>query len=163
MEKLALTPDQAGYNLRERREVISVALDGGASRYRKDVINPASLASVQWTLSKAQYQYFRSFFKQIVSSGALPFAIDLVMESGEPEEYTAYFVPESISVSPYNGFYYTVSADLEVLPATRDTEQEGIYAMLFGAYGDDYEALFPVDESAIDFIINNEFARYGTP
>lgn len=158
--KFNFTPDQAGYSFRDRQETVSIALDGGLAKYRRDILGAATMVQVQWTLSESEYDYFRAFYKSITLSGSVPFLIDLAIDDAVIEEYTAYFVPESIRVISAGGLYMQVTAELEVESKDRNADEDVYKVILFNEYGEDYVTLFPPDESDIDQIINVDFAGY---
>ncbi|RLC78863.1 MAG: hypothetical protein DRI61_09080 [Chloroflexi bacterium] len=118
MDTLSLTPNQAGYGFSDGDEVLSVKLDGGASRYRKDIANASKTVSVVWTLGPTDYATFRTFFRDTVSSGALPFLIDLLVETENLVTYKAYFVVGSVKSGQNSGKTFTVSAQLEIVEYT---------------------------------------------
>ena len=78
LTKFAIAPNQSGYAVKDGKETLSVKLGGGASRYRRDVQNAASIVSVQWTMNKGEYRYFRAFYNSVTISGSTPFLIDLM-------------------------------------------------------------------------------------
>lgn len=113
LPKLAIPPDQDSYEAAPGSEVLSVKLDGGVSRSRRDFIGAAAGFRVQWTLTPTEYQYLDSFFKHI-KNGSLPFLIDLILDGPVMLEYTAKFVPGSYKLAKQSGLTYIVSAELEV-------------------------------------------------
>lgn len=113
LEKLVIAPDKSGYSLEDGPEVLSTKLDGGFSRYRKDILNAAFNVNMTWTLDDSEYRYLRTFFKAITQSGALPFKIDLLVDTAELVECIAYFVPKTFGLKSHTGLTYVVGATLE--------------------------------------------------
>ena len=123
LTKFTIAPNQAGYTAKDGKETLYVKLDGGAGRFRSDVLNSASMVNVQWTFNKEEYRYFRAFYNSVTQSGALPFLIDLILDSDELTEHEARFMPDSISVGNIVATQnFTVSAMLEVTPIVQDAE-----------------------------------------
>ena len=136
MLKLKLPPDQSGYSVKDGTEVVSTKLDGGASRYRRDVLRSTSTVSAQWTASPKQYKYLRAFFKSVTIAGAVPFLIDLLLDEPFLTEHKAYFVPGSMSLSQQQGMTYFVQAQLEVYPIVQNDAANISYVEMYGALGD---------------------------
>jgi len=120
MRKFLIPPDQEGYSVKDGNEVISVVLDGGASRSRSDIRNSASRVTCTWKTNGFGYEYIRTFFKVGASSAALPFLIDLYGEFETLTEHTAKFVPGTMTLSSQRGNSFIVNAELEVLPNAED-------------------------------------------
>lgn len=153
MDKLTLAPDADGYSERDGEDVISVALDGGGARYRRDKIGSSKSVSVRWTLNRVQYAYFRAFFVTTTKKGALPFLIDLVGESGlGPEEHQCSFVPGSVGLQAQKGLTYVVGAQLEATPVDHDTTTDEQLVYLYGLYGDYLETFINI----LDYIANDQ-------
>jgi hypothetical protein len=132
MYKLLLLPDADGYSSADGDEVLSVKLDGGAARYRRDKIGATKTVQVKWTLNPTQYAYWRAFYVTGTGKGSLPFLCDLVSEDGEgPVEHTCNFVPGSVSLPTQVGLMYVQQATLEVVPITHSTEADIAIINLF--------------------------------
>ena len=113
-----IPPDQNGYAFTDGKEVLSVQLDGGASRYRKDILNANVNVTVQWTVDRDQYNFLRVFYKKRTESGSLPFMIDLYLD--DPYTLTthvAHFVPGTFGLKSQKGLSFVVGATLEVKPS----------------------------------------------
>jgi len=134
MYKLQLQPDSSSYSVTDGTEVVSTSLDGGAGRYRRDIVNASSIVTCQWTLNRDQYQYIRAFYRSGVESGSLPFLIDLVLDMPYLREFEAYFIPNSMKLSEQKGYMYRVSANLEVTPLAADTEYDLNIVTLYSIY-----------------------------
>ena len=138
MNKLTYPPDQDGYTVKDGEEVLSVALDGGLPRFRKDILNSASELSVRWTLSQSGYRYLRAFYNTATFSGSIPFLVDLIIDAPELTEHTAYFIPKSMRLTNQKGLSYIVQASLVIEPQTVDHIFNSGFMVLFDAYGDDW-------------------------
>ena len=139
---LNLIPDQASYAVTDGEEVISVSLDGGSSRFRRDILRSPFLVNVKWTLSQDEYNYIRAFYKTGVESGSSPFLIQLLIDSGELEEYEAHFVPNSFKLSSVKATSYTVTSQLEVIQKNRNEQDDWAKIMEYEFnyhYGEDSE------------------------
>lgn len=116
LPNLPLPPDQNGYQPQWGQTAISVQLDGGASRFRADQLGAAFQVPVQWTVSKHNYEFLLAFYRTAIDYGTLPFTIDLLLDSGSMQTYTAHFVPSTFKLTSQSGFTWVVAATLEVLP-----------------------------------------------
>lgn len=135
MEKLSLTPSKDGYSSEDGVGVIRNRLDGGLSRYRRDILNPSRSVSVRWHLDPAGYQFLRTFYSGGTKEGSVPFLIDLLLDEPTLTEHTAYFVPGTLRLSSVEGLTHEVSAELEVRPAVRDEEFDAVFVAVFNQYG----------------------------
>lgn len=113
--KLTLVPDLAGYQVGDPQDVLSAKLEGGGSRYRLDLLDPAVPVSVQWTLTRDRYDYLQSFIALAINRGADPFYVDLKLNGSTLQECFAHFVPGTRRATP-RGPAWLVTADLEVMP-----------------------------------------------
>lgn len=156
LTKLVLAPDNSSYSVRDGKEVVSVALDGGAGRYRRDILGASSAVSVQWICDREEYHYLRSFYRALLGKGAKPFLIDLILDDPLPMEHKAYFVPGSMALTAQRGLAYYVSAELEVEPTDMDEEAELNFATMFSNFGPDWETVFPPIEDEFNTIVNTD-------
>ena len=134
MEKLVLLPSSVDYSFSDPTDVISTTLEGGAARYRKDLVGAWLSVKVTFLLNREDYSYFRAFYRTIVKN-AEPFLIDLITDSYEVEEHTANFVPGTLSLSAQQGLLYTVTVSLEVKPLPSDSLMDASTVALATAYG----------------------------
>jgi hypothetical protein len=116
MAKLMLAPDQAGYSATDGEEVLSVKLDGGASRRRHDVLGATATIKAGWTLTAAEYDYMKAFYRVYRTAA---FTIDLILDDSELSEYEAHFAGPP-SLREIRGLAIGVEAELEVTPHVRD-------------------------------------------
>lgn len=135
LSKFTIPPNKEGYGVTDGSEVIGVKLDGGASRYRRDVVGSTSRVTVQWSLNPSSYRYIRAFFRTATANGSSPFLIDLLMDEPALTEHTAHFVPDSMQLTNVRGNTYTVSAELEIKPLPADEEYDTALVMLYEEYG----------------------------
>lgn len=115
MAKLLLCPLRAGYSAQQRTGVLQVELDGGASRYRSDILNGAFLVEAAWSCNEEQYDYLCAFHRTATEAGALPFDIDLKLDSSQMVEYEAHFVPGTFRTPMFGDGRYRVEAVLEIV------------------------------------------------
>jgi hypothetical protein len=141
MHKLMIRPDADSYSSKDGNEVISTALDGGASRFRRDKLGAPKIVGVKWTMNPAQYQYWRAFFVTATKKGSLPFLCDLLSEDGSgPTEHQCNFVPDSVSLPAQQGLTYIQEATLEVKPLPRDEDFDLSLVSLYEALDGDADS-----------------------
>lgn len=154
LTKFVLPPDNSSYSVTDGKQVVSVQLDGGAGRYRRDILGATSRVSCSWILGREDYKYLRSFFRTLTVSGSKPFLIDLILDEATLTEHKVYFVPDSMQLTAQKGLTYWVSAQLEAYPAEVDSEADLIYAVLYGEYGSNWKTEFPITEDLLNLIMN---------
>lgn len=138
MRKLRLIPQQSSYSVEDGTDVIRTELDGGAGRYRRDVVGSASRATVAWNLTQAEYAYMRAFYRTATQYGSEPFLMDMVLNSPDLTEHKAFFFPGSLKLNSIKGLTYSVSAEVEVVPNVEDTDFDTSLLDLFDAYDGSY-------------------------
>ncbi|MEI7704985.1 MAG: hypothetical protein WCK73_10345 [Deltaproteobacteria bacterium] len=116
MDKLTLTPDQASYVATPGVEFLSVPLDGGGARCRRDQVGSSARVEVVWTLGRSDYRSLLAFHQDSLDRGSAPFLIDLVIGGPDVEEHAAYFVPGSLGLKGKEGDTYAAVAQLDVFP-----------------------------------------------
>lgn len=149
MQKFVIPPDNSQYSVNDGKEVVATELDGGAARYRRDVIGATSTVDVAWILDTIDYKYLRSFYRGLTGKGALPFLIDLILDEAELTEHKVYFVPGSMQLTGQKGLTYWVSAQLEVYP-NEDTDN-GNAALMYNAMGKNWQKF----EDKLNDIVNH--------
>lgn len=154
LNKLSLKPDNSAYSVVDGKSVIATQLDGGAMRYRRNIVGATSKVSCTWIIGPQDYKYLRAFYRSIVANGALPFMVDLLLDEPALVEHKAYFVPDTMTLNSQKGLQYNVSATLEVFPNEYDSEADSIFAVMYGEFGPNYESIFPPLESEFDELIN---------
>ncbi len=148
--KLILIPDQESYSVIDGKEIIVTKLDGGKSRYRKDILNSSSLVNATWTLTPSGYEYIRSFYKIMLNDASHPFKIDLLLDSSVLTEHDAFFVPGTMTLTRQKGLTFVVSAQLEVIPLPFDTALEEYILKMISYFGIDWKK----EESKLNIILN---------
>lgn len=114
MAKLLFRPTRDGYSAQRGQEVLAVQLDGGASRFRRDILNAPFRVTTSWQCNPEQYNYLNAFYRTATEHGSSPFEIDLFLDNADYVEYTAKFIPASFKLDSQSGLTYYVSAELEV-------------------------------------------------
>lgn len=154
LTKFSLPPDSSAYSVTDGKEVVATQLDGGAARYRRDILGATSTINCTWILGPQAYKYFRSFYKAITASGSKPFLIDLILDEFVLTEHKAYFIPGSIQLTAQKGLTYWVSAQLEAYPIQTDLQSEADFAGIYGEFGENWQVSFPAFEDELDVMIN---------
>ena len=157
IQKLIIPPDQNGYSVMDGNEVLSVQLDGGASKFRQDILNSVSKVSVQWTLDAIQFNYIRSFYKYTLKSGSLAFLLDLYLDNPfELTEHVCHIVPETFGLKSQAGQSFVVGCTIEAEPIT---DQNLIDAgLLYGLFGEEYLAYNDTFDNLMNVEIPGDFA-----
>lgn len=150
ISKLIIPPDNSSYTVADGKEVVSTVLDGGAARYRRDILGATSTVSVTWILGRDEYKYLRSFYRGVTQKGALPFLIDLVLDSFELTEHKAYFLPGSMQLTGQKGLTHWVSAQLEVYP--KEDIDNGDFASVYSEFGNIPN--FLLNEDILQVVVN---------
>lgn len=153
LTKFIYPPESSGYTTEDPAEVITIKLDGGAPRYRRDKVGSTSKVSVRWVFDPTQYRYFRAFYHSLLGRGSEPFLIDLVLDYAEPTEHIAYFTPGTVRLAEQRGHYYGVTAELEAFPNPLDEELEIYYVFMINNFGDDWA----FDEDLLNTIVNTQW------
>lgn len=115
MATLHFPPAATGYSAQQRSGVLSVELDGGASRYRKDILHGAFRVTATWFCNRQEYDYLCAFHRTSTQSGSLPFDVSLRLDAEKRAVHTAYFVPGTFRLSRMEGRSRVVEAELEVV------------------------------------------------
>ena len=136
--KCIVPPNQASYSVKDGDEVDWTKLDGGAGRYRRDILNSTRSVTVQWTVGPELYEYLRAFYKVAVVQASTPFKIDLILDKPTLTEHDAYFVPSTMKLDAQKGLSYTLSAQLEVVPIETDFAQDSTLIALWQEFGADW-------------------------
>lgn len=156
ISKFIIPPDNSSYAVSDGKEVVSTKLDGGASRYRRDILGATSTVDVVWILGPDEYKYLRSFYRALCVTGSRPFLIDLILDEPTLTEHKAYFIPASVRLTGQKGLTYWVSAQLEVYPAEMDMQAEADFAAIYGEFGKNWQNDFPIFENSLDLLTNIE-------
>jgi hypothetical protein len=136
LPKLLLSPDQGGYSFTDSTDTVATKLDGGRSRVRRDIIGGVATVNLTWSMKRSEFQYLRAFFNTTLQDGALPFLMDLYMDTGELTEHECVFMPGTFGLRSVRGFSFTVSGTIEAKPSAADAELDAALVELYEAYGD---------------------------
>lgn len=150
MVKFVIPPDNSQYTVADGKEVIATQLDGGAARYRQDIIGATSTVTVTWILGRDEYLYLRSFYRGITGKGAVPFLIDLILDDYELTEHKAYFIPGTMQLTQQKGLTHWVSAQLEVMP--NEDIDKGSFAHIYNALGSGWKLWLDL----LDVVVNEK-------
>lgn len=151
MDKLYLCPTDAYSVDGPQDDVLRTALDGGAGRYRTDVLNATSIVSVTWSLNADACQYLYAFLRNRASNGSDPFLIDLLLEGYAREERTVWFIPGSIKITEKaKNRWYNVTAQLEVEAKDADEDFDSSVVDVYAASQGDPETYLNLFEKIIN-------------
>lgn len=117
LPKLTIVPVSDGFTVGDPNEVVSVELDGGLPRQRRDIVGGARPVSLRWQLSSPEYDSLMDFYEATLANGALPFLIDLPLRRSAFEECVATFAPNTLRLDQQSGDTWWVSAQLKVIPS----------------------------------------------
>lgn len=145
MEKLKLRPNRDSYAVADGTTFKQTKLEGGASRFRRDLLGAARIVDVSWLLNPSQYRYFTAFYNTTLKDGSESFKIDLLLDNPRLTEHTAHFIQDTKKLDGQSGLGHTVSAQLEVMPIRTNPDlDEAIVA----AFNNDEK----VDTNEIDVV-----------
>lgn len=143
--KLQRPPDVANYAYQDSEEVVATRLDGGASRFRADILNATGLLNAKWTVGGNDFEYLRAFSR---AARAESFLVDLCVDTAEPVEHTAHFIGGLRHIALGAGVF-EVSATLEVSRNEEDDDFNEALVALQSAFGiDDADILTGLDSLA---------------
>jgi len=149
---LPYAPEQSSYAYNKSDGIVTVTLDGGLSKSRKDVIGNASVINCEWVLNTTQFKEFMLFFNIIAQKGVRSFKAALILDKPVAETFDAKFVPGTLTSSAPNELQNYVSANLEVVPIEL-TDQE--YAdFIKDQYPNSYVTMFNDLAAIIGFNYN---------
>lgn len=140
LAKLQIAPTLAGYAYEDGQENVEIKLDGGASRKRTDILNAASMVSIEWDVRMLQFEYLRAFFNTTLVRGAESFLIDLPIDSPYGTEVEAQFIG-GLKHIVTGGGGFRVTATLEVLRADTDADYDAALVALVNAFGPSQAAI----------------------
>jgi hypothetical protein len=125
--RLLLRPESASYSVKYGAEAVNIDLDGGAGRYRLDIINASKKVNAQWILDSTEFEYLMAFYRSVANRGATTFQIELIIDGSDIGEVDAHFVPDSFELVAQRGLAYTVAAQLEITtPVNPDLEDDDL-------------------------------------
>lgn len=152
LPKLRLEIPQEGYALVDGEAVLRAKVGAGPSRQRLDMLGAPAEIDMTLVLGGGEYQYWRAFYRSTLVEGALPFLVDLVIDTATPQECTAKIIPGTHRLSGVNGDAHMVQMRLEVVMPDPPVDDAAII-MLYEQYGD--AAPFLLDQLAT--LVNVDF------
>jgi len=134
--KCILAPNHSSYSVADGVEVGRVQLAGGMGRYRRAIVGATSTVDVSWIVTGREYEYLRAFYKTAVAEGSRRFLVDLILDGPVAAEHEAMFLPDyGMPLRSKAGNVFTVSAQLEVLPLTRNEENDSLFIAAVEEFG----------------------------
>jgi hypothetical protein len=141
LPKLLLSPTIQGYGYSPQNEVISIQLDGGSPRKRRDKIGAYGSVNCNFILSSTQYRYFMAFYRTKIKSGALPFRMDIKTDDAELLEHECFIKDDSVKLTSARGDLFFLSLNLEVKPIARNETEDILLIDLYEFYGDNTDEM----------------------
>lgn len=138
LNRLAYCVQQSGYTVDFGNDVIAQELDGGPSRYRRDIRRNSHLVNVSWVLKLKGYQYLTAFYRVWMRNPSQPFLAKLIIDD-ELKDYECFF-KSAIQLNSKEGLVYRVSAQLEVKALIADDAFDDTLVAL-GSGSDIFEPL----------------------
>jgi hypothetical protein len=133
MEKLKLRPNRDSYSVTDGTTFKQTKLEGGASRFRRDLLGAARTVDVSWLLNPSQYRYFTAFYNTTLKDGSESFKIDLLLDNPRLTEHVAHFIQDTKKLDGQSGLAHTVSAQLEVMPIRTNPDLDDAIVAAFDA------------------------------
>lgn len=122
---MPLIPEQANYSSSYGDdEFLSVKLDGGISRFRRDKFGCAETVEVQWALGPTDFTFFQAFYRSTILAGSASFLMVLILENAAALRHVCHFVGP-LKLTQQQGLTYVIKAQLEVVPFFEDTFANG--------------------------------------
>ena len=113
MDRLKIAPDKDGYGWNEPEGIVFTDTAGGFPKTRLDTPNAPYLIDLQWTVNENGANFLLAFHRR---NKLRSFVIPLIVESVEPSDYTARFVPKSFRYDGCTGLTHFFSAQVYALP-----------------------------------------------
>ncbi|MEC7119299.1 MAG: hypothetical protein VXW65_05275 [Pseudomonadota bacterium] len=138
MHTLDLCPLQEGYSVQHSCNIIRQPMAGGLARYYADFTLDAHLVSVNWVLTKADYDYLMAFYRVWQRNPNQRFWFRLLIGGHLAYPHESVFVPDSLQLIQVRSAVYTVAAQLEVVG------EQGLYPQILSSrpYAlDDFESV----------------------
>lgn len=154
---LVIAPDQEGYSVTPGSEFLSVQLQGGRSKQRRDIMGATSRVRVQWSTDRSGFNYLQAFYRLYVNNPTDGFLIDLYMGEAALTQHTAYFVPDSWSLDSNEGHGFDVSATLEVIPRNYSVGDDAALVDYYEAYGEEGELVLNLLEKLVNVTMPRTF------
>lgn len=135
VHKLNLPPDQASYAVDDGDEVIRTQLEGGAGKYRVDILNATRTVNCQWTVGPDNFRYLRAFYNTLHRLSE-PFKTNLYLDYAELTEHDCWFIPGTFKLASQTGLTFVVVCQLEVVPTDNPEEDLSLVEIM-----DSYESI----------------------
>lgn len=158
MPYLEFLPDSDGYSVDFVSPVVSVKLNAGPSRIRRDLIGTPFNVNVSYKFTPEQYRAFMGFYNAVTIYGSEQFVTDLIIEDCELLKYECTFVPDSIKLAEQRGLYFNVVCQIEAVPLETSVTTNEDIAILWEEYGPRYMQ-FPTDEDRLHIVVNIEYPQ----
>lgn len=114
---LAIPPTSSGFATVDGDSTVSIQLDGGGPRVRKDQLNVVTRVSAAFVMTPEDYTYFRAFYRTSMKNGSQPFTIPLLgIDDSNWALYSAQMVGGTLKWPSNQGATLTVTMDMWVMP-----------------------------------------------
>lgn len=110
------TPEQDGYRLRRGAESVSIRLDGGRSRVRRDILGASHEATCTFLLDSSEYVAFEGFFREQLDARTALFRLPLLIDTPVAVNHLVRVLDDPEELASTRGHAHTVQVRLEVLP-----------------------------------------------
>lgn len=111
--KLEVAPLQAGYSVDFGNDVLQQAVEGGASRFRRDFKRNTHTVNVAWFVQQDDYDYLLAFYNVWQHKNEPYFLADLIIDSAPLQEYQCNFIG-GLRLDSTESLTYKLSATFEV-------------------------------------------------
>lgn len=142
LPKLEIKIAQSAYAVSEPETAKTVVTQGGLPRQRLDFLDANVLINVQWELGPTKSEELVNFYYNDAKEGGAAFLIDLMLDTFEQTEYTAFIVPGSFSLDEVEGLTYRYSAKLEVAPAQINEDTDNAIMFVYESYSITGDGMF---------------------
>lgn len=135
MTTLTLPVSQKGYQVVDPKVVLTAATKGGGPRRRLDMLDASVRVMATWELNALKYAQLRTFYRTTTKRGALAFQLYLVLDDATPTLHDCHFVTGTFKLASISGGTYTVTAELEVIPAADDATADNALIASYSGTG----------------------------
>lgn len=127
MIKVALCPSQDGYSVQTGLDVMIQETEGGNNRYRKVFKKSSHSVNLAWKTDAKGYSYLMAFYQHWQNVEDEYFLADLIIDSGDLQEYRCNFT-SSLSLNSVQGHLYQSSITLEARASNRNADDDEVIA-----------------------------------
>jgi len=110
------TPEQDGYRLRRGKEFVSIRLDGGRSRVRRDILGASHIATCTFVCTPEEYTALTGFLRETVRSRTELFRLPLLIDAPVAVNHLCCVLDDPEELARTRGYSHTVQVTLEVIP-----------------------------------------------